>query len=371
MSILYFRRKVNKFFKRSRFIFCLWEWISGDLFEIWRLREKYHKIAVKSNSQIINEKKMVRHYWKCGTYHYEKYGLAYKELDNEAILDYVPTYYHHIKLERDHKDVDIVHYGNKLNQAMLFAERGIPNAGILASIHNRCWSDCNGNMLDCTSLIEQYFASHSGKLFIKNSDGQGGYDIFVVKKLCDKLYVNNKEINKISEVNNILPAHGNFIVQEGVVQTEQFMRINSSSLNTLRVVTQLENGRMVLKTCIIRMGRNGREVDNSAQGGISAKVNLQDGQVAYSATAEHGGGCFYAHPDTGIMFCDIRINNWSILRSEIEVVANKLAEFRNIALDIAVTDDGVKLIEFNFHYGIEHQQCVLGGVRRILGIDRK
>ena len=334
------------------------------------MREKYHKIAVKSNSRIINEKKMVRHYWKCGTYHYEKYGLAYKELDNEAILDYVPTYYHHVKLERDHRGIDIVQYGNKLNQAMLFNERGIPNAGLLATIHNRCWYDYNGNVLDCTSFLEQYFASHSCKLFIKNSDGQGGFDIFVVKKQGDKTYVNGKQIHNLGEVNYILPPHGSFIVQEGVSQTEQFMKINSSSLNTLRVVTQMENGRMILKTCIIRMGRSGREVDNSAQGGISVKVDLQNGQVANSATAEHGGGCFYSHPDSGKQFCDIRINNWTTLRSQIEDIANKLSDFKNIALDIAVTDAGAKLIEFNFHYGIEHQQCVLGGVRRLLCIDR-
>lgn len=159
-----------------------------------------------------------------------------------------------------------------------------------------------------------------------------------------------------------------FIVQKGLIQSNQMMDINPSSVNTLRVVVQKEGNRMAMKTCIIRMGRKGKEVDNSAQGGVSVKVDTDNGQVADTATAEHGGGILKCHPDTGKAFGDIVINNWDRLKEEIESIGTKLIDFNNIALDIAVTESGAELLEFNFRYGIEHQQCVVGGVRRLLGI---
>jgi hypothetical protein len=116
------------------------------------------------------------------------------------------------------------------------------------------------------------------------------------------------------------------------------------------------------------MGRKGKEVDNSAQGGVSVKVDTQTGQVTPTATAEHGGGIMTCHPDTGKSFGDITLENWPELKAQIESIGTKLIDFKNIALDIAITDEGAKLLEFNFRYGIEHQQCVLGGVRRLLGI---
>lgn len=43
-------------------------------------------------------------------------------------------------------------------------------------------------------------------------------------------------------------------------------------VNLLEVVVQQENNIMIMKTCILRMGRKGQEVDNSARGGVSVKV---------------------------------------------------------------------------------------------------
>ena len=61
----------------------------------------------------------------------------------------------------------------------------------------------------------------------------------------------------------------------------------------------------------------------------------------------------------------------AFIKSKIDEIANKLIDFNDIALDIALTKDNVMLIEFNFRYGIEHQQCVLGGVRKLFNIPNK
>lgn len=362
------RRSIFKFIKRNKFIFCQYEWYNWKK-EVIKQREDNKDNHLKSRSQIIEEKRLVKKYWGCGTFHYERYGLAYKKLSKEELLDYVPTYYHHVKLERDHNGIDTVFYGDKLNQARLFNERHIMSATVLAIVKNGEWIDYNSSKpISFVDFLTDYFKSHHGKLFIKPVGGQGGNGIFVLKMSGGKIILNGGEISGFLKINDYLAPNCQYIVQEGVIQTEQMMQINESSLNTLRVVVQKEADKMLMKTCIIRMGRSGKEVDNSAQGGISVKVDIYDGAVAEFATAEHGGGVLKSHPDTGKSFEDIKINNWKTLRNQIEQIGTQLLDFKNIALDIAVTDKGPLLLEFNFRYGIEHQQCTLGGVRKVLNI---
>ena len=360
------RRAVFKVLKKSKLIFNGLEWLTGrkDI----RVQEEIHpKESLKDTLQIKKEKQLVRRYWHCGTFHYWRYGLPYMQLSEEELLDYVPTFYHHKKLEKDHAGIDTVFYGDKLNQALLFKERDIPTGEVVAYNRGKKWFYfLNNNEIDIVSVIENTLQDGKGKLFLKPVGGQGGFGIFVLKYEGNSLLVNGEKKDLIDFIQN-LPST-TFILQKGILQSQQMMDINPSSVNTLRVVVQKEGDLMKMKTCIIRMGRKGREVDNSAQGGVSVKVDTMTGQVASTATAEHGGGVLSCHPDTGRSFGDITINNWPDLKTQIEAIGTKLIDFKNIALDIAVTDEGAKLLEFNFRYGIEHQQCVLGGVRRLLDI---
>lgn len=358
------RRALFKVLKKSKLIFNTLEWISG--FKDIRVQDSIHsKESRKDNQQVKREKQLVKQYWRCGTFHYWRYGLPYLVLSDEEILDYVPTYYHHKKLEKDHAGIDTVCCGDKLNQALLFQERDIPTGEVVAFNKGKKWFDFSNNReIDVVSVIEGCLKE--GKLFLKPAGGQGGFGIFVLKEEGNAILINGENKNLMAFIQNL--PNTTFILQKGIVQSQQMMAINPSSVNTLRVVVQKEGDLMKMKTCIIRMGRKGREVDNSAQGGVSVKVDTMTGQVAPTATAEHGGGIMTCHPDTGKSFGDITIENWPELKAQIESIGTKLIDFKNIALDIAVTDEGAKLLEFNFRYGIEHQQCVLGGVRRLLGI---
>lgn len=172
MNKAHLRRLIFKILKKNKFIFCQFEWYNWKS-EVIKQRQENINCHLKSDQEIKIEKKLVKDYWRCGTFHYERYGLAYKELSNEELLNYVPTYYHHVVLEKAHRGIDTVYYGDKLTQAKLFIERDIPNANVLATIKGgRCVNFTDGNPLDISKLFEQYFSAHSGKLFIKPADGQ-------------------------------------------------------------------------------------------------------------------------------------------------------------------------------------------------------
>lgn len=368
MKTAYLRRSIFRILKRNKWIFYYFEKSK------WHQEIEYHKQTndprnLKPIEQIRREEKMIRKYWRIGTFHYYRYGLQYRQLTDEQLLDFVPTYYFHKNIEKHHKGIDTIKYGDKLTQAVLFEERNIPTARVIAVVKKGECVDLHGKkQLNIKKIIEDCLSNASNKLFFKPTGNCGGAGILVLKRVNDKLLVNGESVASVEEFLRKLSSLDTYIVEENIIQCSQLSAINHSSVNTLRVVVQEEKGNMVIKTCILRMGRYGKEVDNSAQGGISINVNVENGAFASSATAEHGAGTILQHPDTMYEFAGNGIPKWESVKRQIEHIANKLCDFKDIALDIAITEDKVILVEFNFRYGVEHQQCVVGGVRQILGI---
>ena len=368
MELSYIRRSIFRVLKQNKWVFYAFEWIKWHK-EIDYQKQMNDAAQLKPKGQIKREEKLVRKYWRIGTFHYYRYGLQYKQLTDEQLLDYVPTYYFHKNIEKHHKGIDTIKFGDKLSQAILFEERNIPTAKVIAVVKNGvCMNLTRAKSIDLVDLINDKLSSETNKLFFKPSGNCGGAGILVLKRVNNRLHVNGEEIDSVDAFLNKLSSADTYVVEENIIQSAQLSHINPSSVNTLRVVVQNENDKMQIKTCILRMGRQGKEVDNSAQGGISINVDLDSGSFAPSATAEHGAGIIPQHPDTKYVFDGNGINNWDSVKSQIESIANKLSDFKDIALDIAITDKEVILVEFNFRYGIEHQQCVIGGVRQILNI---
>lgn len=126
------RRAVFKVLKKSKLIFNGLEWLTGYK-EIQNQKKIHSSDGIKKDSATIRkEKKLVRQYWHCGLFHYYRYGLPYMSLSDEELLDYVPTFYHHKRLEKDHAGIDTVFYCDKFTQAVLFKDRKIPTAEVIA-----------------------------------------------------------------------------------------------------------------------------------------------------------------------------------------------------------------------------------------------
>lgn len=368
MNILYIRRHFLKFVKQSRLVFCLYEWITSSK-DVKKETNSFSSELRKPTKTIKEEIRKHKAYWHCGSFTYKRYGLAYKNLSIEQILDFVPNYYHHKKLEQDHNGIDTIKYSDKLIQCKLFLERNIPSAKTIGYCSSGELKDIGSDKQLDWSVVEDYLSTHpKGKVFIKPTGGQGGAGIFVLKKDNNGFVLNGDSLPSVKSITSRLDSRNTYIVQEGVVQSSQINHIYSGSVNTLRVIVQKEGDRMIMKTCSMRIGQNGADVDNSCQGGICIKIDTDSGEMAPRAKSRFDGIEYEVHPDTNTRFQGVQIDNWIGVKQQIESIATKLIDFKNIALDIAVTDDGAKLLEFNFRYGIEHQQCVLGGVRQLLDI---
>lgn len=367
--LTYIRRYLLKVLKKNRFCFNKIELLRNYKLYKRNIKES-RSFVLKSHNKIKSEVALIKKYWNCGDFHYYRYELYNKLLSEDQLLEYVPLFYYHKAIEKKHKSIDTIKYGDKLVQAKLFKNRGINSSQVIAVLKNEIATDLYRNNLDLFRVLRNHFNSGVNKIFFKPINGAGGFGIVILKNIHGNYFVNEKQLKAIEEVKNYLSKTHTYIIQDNIEQSEQMMQINSSSVNTLRVVVQKFKNQMFIRTCILRMGRSGRDVDNSAQGGISININANDGKINDFATAEHGGGVIFEHPDSKFVFKGQYINNWSIIKKQILSIANKLKDFNDIALDIAVTDKGTLLIEFNFRYGIEHQQCVYGGIRKILGFDK-
>lgn len=320
--------------------------------------------AVKSSEQIAREMRLVQDYWGCKPLHYVRYGLFDMELSDEQLLDYIPPYYfYNYYTPPIYKDVDRKTFGDKLGQCVMFAERGIRTAETVALFESGHMRTLGGEALPVESLS----LPEGGKLFIKPVDGQGGTGIIVVGRVGDSYYCDQREI-ALRDVVHLPDRDKLYVVQRGISQRSDISAINPSSVNTLRVVTQLRNGVPHMNVCVMRIGRNGKDVDNSHQGGLSVRIDVDSGRMYPTATAEHGGGVYTKHPDTGFVFEDFSIQGWDRLKSDILDYALRIPEISELAWDVAITDDGAAIIEVNLGYGLSHLQCCCGGMRRIIGV---
>lgn len=297
-------------------------------------------------------------YWDCPPVHYVRYGLYGRNLSDEELLDYIPAYYfYNFYLAPRHKGVDKRVFDNKLQLFRLFRANQISTPTVLAVVKRHKLYEPD-NMRPCPKLLDM-LAEKGKRLFFKPVDGQGGTGIKVYKKERDG-YIENFITR--------LDIDTTYVVQEAIEQRNDISMINASSVNTLRVITQNEEGKSRVCACIMRIGRKGKEVDNSHQGGISVEIDVDSGALNPVATAEHGGGAFTSHPDSGFVFEGKTVDGWAEIKKTVQGYADRFPDLKEIGWDIALTAQGVQAIELNLNFGLDHLQSTCGGMRRRLGV---
>jgi hypothetical protein len=186
--------------------------------------------------------------------------------------------------------------------------------------------------------VAKILHSKSGKIVLKSLIGSGGEGIEVIP-------VNNLDSPAIIKH---LAATRNDYIEECVVQHKDLMRLSPSGLNTLRIMTQLNNDDEVeILGAILRISIN-KTVDNWHAGNMAAPVNISTGIVE--------GPAFYMditkpdeyyHPITGVEIIGFEIPYWKESIQTIKEIALYNKKCRAIGWDLAVTDNGPDLIEGN------------------------
>lgn len=181
-----------------------------------------------------------------------------------------------------------------------------------------------------------------GKVIIKPSvDTSSGSNVCLLNIENGIDIISNKTINEILE-----KYKKNYMIQEVIKQHECLQKLNSSSVNTIRINTYVCDEKVYSSPVAIRIGRNGSIVDNAHAGGIQVGIK-NDSTLRKYAFTEYGEK-FEEHPDTKVKF-----ENYKILRVQdmIEFAKRyhyKIPHMGIIAWDFTLDkDENIVLIETN------------------------
>lgn len=199
----------------------------------------------------------------------------------------------------------------------------------------------------------------SGKIVIKDSLGQCGWNVEVVNSL---------DYTSSGDLVEYMKKKGFNLAEEFIQQHEEINRLSSSGLNTVRMITMINNeGGVDILGARMRISVNS-PVDNLASGNIACPIDLDTGKIigqgVYSDITKDP---VKVHPITGVNLIGFKIPMWDEIMEATRNIALHKPENRGVGWDVAVTEKGPDFIEGNHNWcKILWQIPVNEGLRHIL-----
>lgn len=187
---------------------------------------------------------------------------------------------------------------------------------------------------------------------IKDTENSHGEGVIVIKHIEYQdneclLHCFNDKIVKLSEVLGKYP-----LLFEGVIkQSKQVASFNESSVNTIRFMTTLyPSGEARVIATFIKIGRNGKCVDNAGDGGnVDACVDIDSGKLKYVIQYDGVRNIknITHHPDSNNLLEGVVINNWQQIKKQVACFQKSFPYIKAAGWDIAITESGPVVIEVN------------------------
>lgn len=179
------------------------------------------------------------------------------------------------------------------------------------------------------------FCNAHDKVVIKPLDRSYGHDVTVIQ--TDK-----KPASKALFV-KLLSEYGQFVAEELVYQHPQMAQLNPDSVNTVRIVTYINDGKTIIQRPFMKIGRKGSFVDNGGSGGILVNVDLETGKLM-SVGIDEDAIRYESHPDNGTIFHGYQLPNWEQALALANSISDAIPKAKYIGWDFACTKDGTWII---------------------------
>ena len=142
-------------------------------------------------------------------------------------------------------------------------------------------------------------------------------------------------------------ANRSILMEEFIHQHPKLAAYNPASTNVPRLNTMLDqNGEPHIFSAFFRSGSGDAVVDNMGAGGMAAHIDVETGIVDTLAIDE-GGREYLVHPLTGQIFPGLQIPHWEEAKAIVMKAAREIPDMRYIGWDVAVTEEGVCIVEGN------------------------
>lgn len=253
---------------------------------------------------------------------------------------------------------------NKFFTKILFNQIKIPTSRLLFNFDPEAGQSSDQILTNTEEASQYLIQNHNGGFVAKASNG--GYGIQV--HIFNSCYLKDKELilEHINGQEMLLSTllykewpNQKIIFEDRLKQTEFFSKLHPHSINTIRIITLLHPDKTVeLIACLIRVGRNKKWVDNAGKGGnIMLDIDPSTGLILKTIqfTNHRKAKTITHHPDTGQKITGLRVPNWNTITKTIIQYQQRISFLKAIGWDIAITPEGIKIIEINDNWDIGFQ----------------
>lgn len=182
------------------------------------------------------------------------------------------------------------------------------------------------------------FCTNKKEIIVKPLDGCGGVGVELIKINLKNL---KQTYNKLIEKNQI-------ILEEKIIQHKDMAKLNQSSVNTLRIVTFFDGKKTHILNTVLKIG-NGGVTDNFSSG--SMYTFIEDGKIVVPAI-DNKDNIYETHPISNEKLIGYKIPNYDKAINLVKECAKIYPQVKYVGWDVAITEDGVCLIEGNCYPGI-------------------
>lgn len=203
------------------------------------------------------------------------------------------------------------------------------------------------------------------ELILKKITSESGEGVLVCDVRSDGFLINDSKLS-LKELKEKL-CNSIWVVQDRFKSHSLIQRINSSALNTTRIVTILNGNQPEYLTGFQSFATNYAKTDTWNLGSIYVGINPQNNklkEIGITNPYNKKQGILKYHPDSGIEFKNYTI---PFIKEAVELCkkAHKLLYMNFIiGWDVAITEEGPLILEANEKPGMNVVQCLDGGLKK-------
>ena len=136
------------------------------------------------------------------------------------------------------------------------------------------------------------------------------------------------------------------VIEEVITQHPDAAKIYPNSINCLRIVTLVYDGKPNILYAVFKMGNGGKFVDNLENGGLACHFDLDKGEIVGQG---HTSALinYDAHPATGIKFVGYKLPYMDEIKELVKKAAMVVDDFGYVGWDVCITPDGPIIVEGN------------------------
>lgn len=157
------------------------------------------------------------------------------------------------------------------------------------------------------------------------------------------------------EIHDLMVSERDITVQTMIHQHSRMAALNPSSVNSIRIMTMLLEGKVIILSSVVRIGNSGSKVDNFSSGGIACGVTSEGKLTEIGYTRD--GSQVKVHPN-GFRFGGYEVPGYQKTVEALKRLHYCVPVFGIISWDIAIDEDeDPVLIEYNVGQGgiLTHQ----------------